>query len=93
MTPSVQALCPGAFFPAPQNPVKEQLRGLQPDKLLQTLEIIALGNAADPKSAAEEALVDIGFWNADAVLELKSKSLHLENNKVKKPKGASRFGM
>lgn len=45
----------------------QQLRELQPDKLRHTLEIIAVGAADDPKSAAKEVLVEIGFWD-DALL-------------------------
>lgn len=71
----------------------QQLRSLQPEKLRQTLEIIAVGDASDPKSVAEEVLVEIGFWDAAAVAELKANPLCLETSEAKKPQVTSRLGM
>lgn len=65
----------------------QQLRAAQPDKLRKTLEVIGVGDAADPKQAATEVLVETGFWDAAAVAALKANPLFSEDNKPQR--GAS----
>lgn len=47
---------------------------LERDGLLRALEVIGVGDSKDPVTDAGDELVALGFWNAEAVTELRARS-------------------
>lgn len=62
---------PGGWVPAKRRPARNAFPPAAPggeselEQLRQTLEIIAVGDAADARAAAKETLIATGFWRAE----------------------------